>query len=231
MRYIHAVLLVVSMVLAGCNSAAERPVGEDAMSDKELIVLAAPRTGDPYYADMAQNIIDFQIAYAKQAAKSDNVLILADSGAHSQYASALSETRVLVAPMEDIWMRDFGLSNDEAPVMFRYTAAGQGGGRKGQGDADAVQETLAYLIDDAKLIYQESDFLNDGGNFVSDNHGRAVLSRKFLRDNNLDEASARTALKTLVNAGHIAFIEADEQGGLGTRRWGCRFYWPQHACD
>lgn len=184
------------------------------MSGKELIVLTAPRTGDPYYADMAQNIIDFQIAYATKAAKHDNVLILADSGAYSQYASALSKAPVLVAPMEDIWIRDFGLSNDEAPVMFRYTAAGQGGGRKGQADADAVQETLASLIDDARLIYQESDLLNDGGNFVSDNHGRIIVSRKFLRDNNLDEASARTALKTLINTDHVAFIEADEQGGL-----------------
>ena len=50
--------------------------------------------------------------------------------------------------MSDIWMRDFSLSNATNPIMFRYTAEGQGGGRKGLRDADAVQEQLAVIVDE-----------------------------------------------------------------------------------
>ena len=56
--------------------------------------------------------------------------------------------------------------------------------------------------------------LNDGGNFVDDYAGNIVISRKFLRDNDLNEDQARTNLRTLLGIKNIAFIESDEQGGL-----------------
>lgn len=98
--------------------------------------------------------------------------------------------------------------------MFRYTAAGQGGGRKGQSEADYVQDALAELIEAAGGVVPESDLLNDGGNFVDDYAGNAVVSRKFLRDNKLSEAEARKRIRTATGVKQIAFIEADEQGGL-----------------
>ena len=33
---------------------------------KELIVLSAPITGDPYYADVADSIFEFHVQYAQQ---------------------------------------------------------------------------------------------------------------------------------------------------------------------
>ncbi len=183
-------------------------------SAKELIVLAAPGSGDPYYSEAADDIFDFHIAYARQIAGHDDVLILTDKKTYPKYVAALGARYVAVAPMDDIWMRDFGLSHAEDPVMFRYTAAGQGGGRKGQRDADAVQDVLAEVLDQAGLVYRESDLLNDGGNFVDDYHGRSVISRKFLRDNDLIEDEARAALRDETGLEHVAFIDADEQGGL-----------------
>ncbi len=186
-----------------------------AENDAELIVLAAPRTGDPYYAEYSYRIVEFHIAYARQiVAAGDDVLVLVDSAMADTYAQALGGEHVLIAPQDDIWARDFGMANAVAPVMFRYTAEGQGGGRRGQRDADAVQDILAQLAEDAGLDFRESDLLNDGGNFVDDYAGRAVLSRKFLRDNALQESEARSALRKLTAAEHFAFIEADEQGGL-----------------
>jgi agmatine deiminase len=41
-----------------------------------------------------------------------------------------------------------------------------------------------------------------------------VVSKKFLRDNHLSEDEARHKLSQLTGAKNIAFIEADEQGGL-----------------
>ena len=98
--------------------------------------------------------------------------------------------------------------------MFRYTAATQGGGYKGQSDADAVQNRLVAYARRAGLEFRETDLLNDGGNFVDDGAGHAVVSRKFLRDNNLSESAGREALRELTGVRHVAFIESDEQGGL-----------------
>ncbi|WP_366145043.1 agmatine deiminase family protein [Maricaulis sp.] len=183
-------------------------------SERELIVVAAPRYGDPYYADVAAGIFEFHVAYAQAVQVHDDFLVLADARSAPAYIAALGPERVAIAPQDDIWMRDFSLSNANAPVMFRYTAEGQGGGRDGQDEADHVQEELAGLMQAAGLDFTESDWLNDGGNFVDDYADRAVLSRKFLRDNALTEAQGRALLQQRYGLEHVAFIEADEQGGL-----------------
>ena len=183
-------------------------------SPRELIVLTAPKSGDKYYKAVASDIFDFHIAYAKQVMVKDDVLILTDASSYSAYASALGKEHVVKAPQDDIWARDFSLSNAAVPIMFRYTAAGQEGEGRGQDDADFVQDRLAKLMEKAKLSFGESDLLNDGGNFVDDYHGRAVISRKFLIDNELTEDQARAAIMRETDIQHIAFIDADEQGGL-----------------
>lgn len=184
------------------------------LAKAELIVLAAPITGDTYYVEVADAIFDFHVAYANNISHHDQVLVLTDAGAYPRYAEALGEDKVLIAPMTDIWARDFGSANPKQPILFRYTAAGQGGGRTGQEDADAVQDTLAELATDADLTIQATNLLNDGGNFVDDYAGNAVVSRKFLRDNGLSEEKGRTALQQLTGITKVAFITADEQGGL-----------------
>ncbi len=181
---------------------------------KELIVLAAPRHEQHYYADVADDIFDFHVAFAREIMKRDNVLVLADSHSYKDYVKALGEDAVGKVPAEDIWIRDFGLANPAHPVLFRYTAAGQGGRSEGQAEADFVQERLTRVMMEAGLTYKAMRLFNDGGNLVEDNDGRAVLSRKFLRDNGLSEAEARKVLKKELELNHIAFIEADEQGGL-----------------
>ncbi len=180
----------------------------------ELIVLAAPITGDSYYAEVASEIFNFHVAYAKAITEPDQVLILTDEGAYDRYAAVLGPEKVLVAPMADIWARDFAPSNAEKPVYFRYTAAGQGGGYSGQDDADAVQIALAELTDAADMTIRATHLLNDGGNFVDDYAGNAVVSTKFLTDNDLTKDEARAALQRVTGIKHLAFIEADEQGGL-----------------
>lgn len=204
--------------LAACTgsetSAAPINKGQDMASDKELIIVASPRTGDAYYAEAASDIFDFHVAYGQAVLEFDDFLVLTDDAQYDAYVRALGADHVAIAPQDDIWMRDFSLSNAENPVMFRYTAAGQGGGRKGQRDADHVQEGLAEIMEAAGVSFADSDWLNDGGNYVDDYHGRVVISRKFLSDNGLSEADARAVIRKSTGAEHVAFIEADEQGGL-----------------
>ena len=70
------------------------------------------------------------------------------------------------------------------------------------------------LTEEAGLVFGESALLNDGGNFVDDYAGRAIVSRTFLRDNALSEDEGRRVLAEEAGLEHVAFIEADEQGGL-----------------
>lgn len=181
----------------------------------DLILLAAPRSDDPYYSKVTKGIFNFHIKFSKKILESgDDFLILTDKQAYVRYAAVLGKRRVIIEPISDIWMRDFGTSNAASPVMFRYTAAGQGGNRKGQKHADEVQKELARFAEQAGLVFKESHLFNDGGNFVDDYSGNVVVSRKFLRDNKLSEQVARRKLKKLDNIRNVAFIEADEQGGL-----------------
>jgi agmatine/peptidylarginine deiminase len=197
--------------LSACGSAPGAPEGGEAMAERELIVLAAPRGGDSYYAEVADRIFDFHVAYANAIKTRDDVLILTDKASYADYAAAIGDAHVATAAMGDIWMRDFSLSNAAAPAMFRYTAAGQGGDQQ---TADAVQEGLAALFERANVPFAESDLKKDGGNWVDDYFGNVVVSTKFLKDNKLSEDAARTKLRALTGAKNIAFIEADEQGGL-----------------
>ena len=186
----------------------------DIAMQKELIVLAAPISDDLYYQEQAETIFQFHIGYVKKIQMHDQVLVLVDEGAYQDYVNAIGDESVVIAPMEDIWMRDFSLSNVENAVMFRYSAEGQGRGVQGQQEADAVQEQFADILDDAGLQFIETDLINDGGNFVDDYAGNAVISRKFLYDNKLTESQAKMVLKELLDLSYIAFIDADEQGGL-----------------
>lgn len=184
------------------------------VANAELIVLAAPVTGDSYYAKVADGIFKFHVSFTKATDGRDNVLVLTDKGAYPRYVKALGADKVILAPMLDVWTRDFGTSNAQSPIFFRYTAAGQGGGPRGQRDADAVQDDLASLAERAGLSFRTSDLLNDGGNFVDDGAGNVVVSRKFLRDNQLSEEEARKQLIKFAGVQNVAFIESDEQGGL-----------------
>lgn len=189
--------------------------GSKVLADDELIILAAPQHGDPYYADVYDDIISFQIEFARQIIDAgDDVIILSDEGGLPLIAAALGREHVSHFPVEDIWARDYGASNAVDPVFFRYTSEGQGGGVGGQSDADAVQDAIRELAIEAELDIGRSNLFNDGGNFVDSYAGSVVISRKFLRDNGLTENDGRAAIRQQIGVSHVAFIEADEQGGL-----------------
>ena len=157
-------LLLAAAVAVGaaCESDDAKPRNTTAAMTGELIVLAAPRAGDAYSASTADAIFAFHVAYARRIEGRDRVLVLTDRATYPRYVAALGENRVALAPMADIWARDYGLANATRPLLFRYTAAGQGGGARGQRDADAVQDDLARLARAAGLHFSESGLRNDG---------------------------------------------------------------------
>lgn len=202
-KLLHTYLTVITMTIINASNA-----------HAELIILASPTNKDPYYRTVEDKIFDFHIAYAKQIIEKDDLLILTDKHRYNDYANILGKDKVAIAPMLDIWMRDFGFSNTTNPIMFRYTSAAQGTGINGQKDADTTQKILTNLVESTGLSFTKSNLLNDGGNFVDDYAGNVVISKKFLRDNKLSENSARKKLTAFDGITNVAFIEADEQGGL-----------------
>ncbi|MEM8785084.1 MAG: agmatine deiminase family protein [Pseudomonadota bacterium] len=194
------------------NKGSESASGVEAKG--EVILMAAPRLDDPYYAEWSEAIIAFQIGLAKALIGSDRAMIFAGEDTAPRYRDALGEGAVVTAPLEDIWIRDYGPVDPGAGTLTRYTAAGQGGGRVGQHEADHVQSRLLAHFSSKGIALPYRELLNDGGNFVGDGAGSAVISRKALRDNRMDETRARQAFKTALGLQRVAFIEADEQGGL-----------------
>ena len=109
----------------------------------EVIVLAAPPVTDNYYAEATEDIIQFQIEYAKKIIDNDDQVIIFSHDTYKHiYADAIGKERVVAYSMQDIWMRDFSLSYISDPVLFRYTSAAQGTGKEGQQEADFVQDTF-----------------------------------------------------------------------------------------
>lgn len=199
------------------------------MDDEELIILAAPGARDHYYTDYEAAIFDFHVEFVRKILEQgDQVLILVPGWSYDRYVEALGEKHIILAPMQDIWIRDFTAVNPENPLLFRYSAAGQGGGIKGQSEADFVQQKFLDWLAPAELRFRQILAINDGGNWVEDGAGNLVLSRKFLRDNHFSEKQARKYLQDETGVTHIAFIEADEQGGLEHADGVVSFIGPNH---
>lgn len=215
MWFLVRIFSVLSLMFAAVSSKGGLSMAEVDMAS-ELIVLAAVPDSDRYYQGREAQIMDFHINYAKAIIEAgDDVIILAPDAQYRSYADALGEAHVAAEEQADIWMRDFTIANPQDPIMFRYSAAGQADEYGGnQNEADYVQDRFARIADKAKLSFIETDLINDGGNWVDDGTGRVVISRKFLTDNNLSEEDAYDRLREISGAKHIAFIDADEQGGL-----------------
>ena len=174
---------------------------------KQLIVLSSPKvTG--YYSNVYQHIINFHIRYAKAIQGKDDVLVLTNAATHATYAAELpAEILIKNAEQADIWMRDFTTINPNSPVQFRYAPAAQGGS---QSESDFVQGTFnTFATDTLKLSFPKSTYILDGGNVVDNHDNRAVVTDRFLTDNNLDKATATTELKKLLKVSEVAIIPSE----------------------
>lgn len=183
-----------------------------AEGERALLVLAAPKAGDAYYAPVRDAVLAFQRAYAEAALPHDDVVILTDAAGWAYFAETLPEDILIQAPMLDIWARDYSPVAPRGPIHFRYAAAAQGGS---QGDADAVQDVFADSIAEFGIEPPATDLILDGGNFVGDGAGKAIVTDRFLDDNGLTEAEGIAALKNVVGLDAVAIIPTDDPEGLG----------------
>ncbi len=200
-------LLVCGQGWAGAPSFAnEKGAG------RALIVLAAPLAGDRYYRPVRQDILDFQIGYARQILGRDNVVILADRATCRQLAKELPADILLEAPLRDIWTRDFLPAGSGKSVLFRYSAAAQAGRQK---EADWVQDGFIRLAPKMGLSVQRARWILDGGNVVDNGRDKVIVTDRFLDDNRLGEAEAVALLREQLGVAHVAVLPADPEDTLG----------------
>jgi agmatine deiminase len=179
--------------------------------DRMLIVLSAPTADNEYYADNYEDIIAFDIAYAKAVMGNDNIVVLGDSKALKKLKKELPEDILLNAAIRDIWMRDFTTIHPYRPIQFRYSAAAQSGSQE---DADWVQDGFNIFAEKTGIDYPYTDLILDGGNVVDNHKGRIVITDRFLIDNNLNKDQAKQLLKKKLHAQEVAIIPVDDPKGL-----------------
>jgi agmatine/peptidylarginine deiminase len=204
--------LVLAGALAACAAAQAASPSNDETADRTLIVLAAPAASDRYYRSLRKEILAFQIAYAKSILDRDNVVILCDRKTIRELSKELPGDILLEAPMRDIWLRDFSPVVPSGPVLFRYSAAAQGGKPK---DADWVQDGFVRFAQRQGLAFRRVSWILDGGNCVDNGRDKAIVTDRFLSDNSLEKSQAVSLLREQLGVERVALLPADPQDRLG----------------
>jgi len=187
------------------------PLTNSIDKDKMLIVISPPSINNSYYTKVYDQIVAFDIAYAKSIIGKDNVVVLGDAATIKYLAKHLPKDILLEQKLEDIWLRDCSTVNPHNPVQFRYAAAAQGGKQE---DADYVQEAFNKFTNKHDLSFDKSSLILDGGNYVDNYNGRAIVSDRFLKDNGLSYLAAKKKLKKLLHLNEVAIIPSDDPKGL-----------------
>lgn len=179
-------------------------------NDKMLLVITPPSINNNYYANAYDDIVAFDIAYAKSVMGKDNIIVLGDTETLNYLKQHLPEDILLKQSLEDIWLRDCSMVMPYAPTQFRYAAAAQGN----QADADYVQKKFNNFVKKHDIQFSKSAYILDGGNFVDNYKGRAILSDRFLSDNNLSYQAAVDYLIDELGLDQVAIIPNDDPNGL-----------------
>ncbi len=197
-------LLAFIFALSGCKPAAVEYTNQLA-EDRMLLVLSAPSVNDSYYSSAFQQIVDFQILYAKAVIGHDNIVVITDAATRPYYKNKLPDDVLITANVFDIWLRDFSTVNPINPVSFQYTWASMT-----QQESIEVQNSFNLFADYYNIQRSSSSLLLDGGNLVDNYNGKVITTTRFMTDNGLTKDAAIQQLKTLLNATDVAIIEPDE---------------------
>ena len=211
-RLLHA-LFAGLLALPGAGAAEPpAPSNDENAPGRDLILLAAPTVDDDYYRSRRRDLLDFQVAYAKSILGRDNVVILCDRPTRTELARELPEDVLLVGPMRDVWMRDFTPVMPDRPVLFRYSAAAQGGKML---DAAWVQAGFTRYANYRGLEFRTCPYVLDGGNLVDNGNDKAIVTDRFLADNRLDKPQAVALLRECLGVAQVAILPADPEDRLG----------------
>ncbi len=198
------IALAFLIILSACREG--ESLSNQISDERMLLVLSAPSIHETYYQPAFDEIVDFQIEYAKAIMGNDNVVVIVDADTKPYYEDDLPSDILITAEVYDIWARDFTLVNPLAPIQFKYTWASMT-----KEESEEVQGSFEAFASQYKLQYDKTSLLLDGGNIVDNYAGGVITTTRFMEDNALSYVEAKEALKDLLDATEIAILEPDEE--------------------
>lgn len=180
--------------------------------DTHLIVLAAPSVYNNYYAEIFEDIIDYQINFAKSVEGRDEVVILVDQWTRPYFQGKLPDHLLINANMEDIWIRDYASVIPGKEVKFNFLPD-----YMSRRDANFIDNSFERWFKQTGLSYgKKSKLILDGGNVVDNGKDRVVVTDRFLYDNpSLTKRAAKKKLKQLLEVQEVAIIPEEEGDATG----------------
>jgi agmatine/peptidylarginine deiminase len=216
MKILFTIILFATIFQAECsknqpdqsvsNKKLDTKFSNEPSKDRMLLVLSAPSVHSDYYKPAFQQIVDFQIDYAKKILGNDNVVVIVDKETKRFYEGKLPEDVLITADVYDIWMRDFTTVNPENPTQFQYTSASMS-----KKQAQETQQSFVDFADKYGIKRGKTDLIIDGGNLVDNYAGKFITTTRFAKDNKLSVKEAKEKLKRTLNAKEVAIIEPDEE--------------------
>ncbi len=204
--FILAILLQISCTANRQSEIETMNTSNELSSEKMLLVLSAPSVHNEYYKPAFQQIVDFQINYAKKILGNDNVVVIVDKDTKRFYEGKLPEDVLITADVFDIWMRDFTTVNPLNPTQFQYTWASMP-----KKQSVETQQSFTDFADKYGIKRSKTDLIIDGGNLVDNYAGKFITTTRFAKDNKLSIEKAKEKLKQTLNAKEVAIIEPDEE--------------------
>ena len=182
--------------------ASEEAISSD--MNKTLIVLCAPSVKDKYYASKLVDIIDFMSNFANLVIGKDEVVILVDADTRSFFEGKVPSNILLLANIDDIWIRDFAPVFPSKQIKFKLSPS-----YLRKQTSRQIDRSFENWFKATGLDYQtQSDIILDGGNVVENVEGsRVIVTDRILRDNpTLTKSTAKDKLKELLGVKEVAII-------------------------
>jgi agmatine/peptidylarginine deiminase len=186
--------------------------GETMKVKDDAILLAAPNSSDSYYDTMLDELIKFYRALFKNAHKDDFFLIVADGPIREELIkSKIGEQHIIKGNLPDIWCRDVcPVITSYKRINFRYRPA-----NLKVGDAAYVEDGFDAFLKFHNLTGKNNNLILDGGNYCHNGIDSAVICRRALKDNGMNEKEIILALKSITGSTKIAILPEEEGDTLG----------------
>lgn len=144
-----------------------------------LILAVAPSVAAGHYSPFFDELVSFLGRLVEASHPDDLVLVVVDPDTRPALAGRIPAGNLLPGSIPDIWIRDFGPVRTAAGTFkFRYRPAYLDAHHAGTID-DLFMRWFHSVGLEAELV----DLVLDGGNFVYNGSGCAVVTERVLSDN------------------------------------------------